>query len=131
MVLAAQAFGHVFCGQQIAQLDSELGGYDLCQKGASRYLTYKGHVPVGKLSLYPPGLSTWPSGPINRRILHANNFFMLPNWIQVWREVRGGEKAYRFEGEAAAVRFFKGLACLERFGVPNGENRVRACGFAV
>ena len=43
---------------------------------------------------------------------------MLPNWIQVWREVRGGEKAYRFEGEAAAVRFFNGLACLERFGVP-------------
>lgn len=46
---------------------------------------------------------------------------MLPNWIQVWREVRGGEKAYRFEGEAAAVRLFNGLACLERFGVPNGN----------
>ena len=31
-----------------------------------------------------------------------------------------GEKVYRFEGEATVNIFFNGLACLERFGVPNG-----------
>ena len=32
-----------------------------------------------------------------------------------------GKKVYRFEGEAAANRFFNGLACIERCGVPNGD----------
>jgi len=41
-----------------------------------------------------------PVGSMNKRILHGTNFFMLPNWIRVWREVRGGEKVYRFEEEA-------------------------------
>lgn len=33
-----------------------------------------------------------PLGPINTRILLANNFFMLPNRILVWREVRGAQR---------------------------------------
>lgn len=33
--------------------------------------------------------------------------------------VGGGEKVYRFEGEAAVNRFFNGLACIKRFGVLN------------
>ena len=33
-----------------------------------------------------------PLGPINTRILLANSFFMLPNQIRVWREVRGAQR---------------------------------------
>ncbi|HMS82933.1 MAG TPA: hypothetical protein PKD12_04725 [Nitrospira sp.] len=33
---------------------------------------------------------------------------------------RDGEKRYSFEREAAVNGFFNGLACIERFGVPNG-----------
>ncbi len=61
-----------------------------------------------------------PLGLMNKRILHASNLFMLPNRIRVWRELRAGEKVYQFDGEAAVKRFFNGLACIERFGVPNG-----------
>lgn len=32
-----------------------------------------------------------------------------------------GEKVYRFEGEAAANRFFNRLACIERCGVPKPD----------
>ncbi|MBX3307723.1 MAG: recombinase family protein [Nitrospira sp.] len=45
---------------------------------------------------------------------------LLPNRIRVWREVRGGEKVYRFEGEAAVGKLFNGLVHIERSGVPNG-----------
>ena len=45
---------------------------------------------------------------------------MLANLIRVWREVEGGEKVYRFAGEAAVGNFFNGLANIERSGVPNG-----------
>ena len=58
-------------------------------------------------------------GSMNKRVVHANNVFMLPNRILVWREVRGCEKVYRFEGETAVGKLFNGLACIERFGVPN------------
>ncbi|MBL8039505.1 MAG: hypothetical protein JNN16_18580 [Nitrospira sp.] len=34
--------------------------------------------------------------------------------------VGGDEKVYRFEGEVVVNRFFNGLVCIERFGVPNG-----------
>jgi hypothetical protein len=44
---------------------------------------------------------------------------LLPNRIRVWREVRGREKYYCFEGEAAVGNFFNGLANIERSGVPN------------
>ena len=45
---------------------------------------------------------------------------LLPKRIRVWRELRGGEKVYRFEGEAAVGKLFNGLVSIERFGVPNG-----------
>ncbi len=45
---------------------------------------------------------------------------LLPNRIRVWREVRDGEKAYCFEGEAAVGKLFNGLVHIERSGVPNG-----------
>ena len=62
-----------------------------------------------------------PLGLMNKRILHANNLLMLPNRILVWREVRGCEKVYRFEGEAAVGKLFNGVVHIERFGVPNGQ----------
>lgn len=43
---------------------------------------------------------------------------LLPSRIRVWREVRGGEKRYRFEGEAALGKLFNGIAHIERSGVP-------------
>lgn len=45
---------------------------------------------------------------------------LLPNRIRVWREGRGRERRYFFEGEAAVGNFFNGLAHIERSGVPNG-----------
>lgn len=45
---------------------------------------------------------------------------LLPNRIRVWREGRGREKCYRFEGEAAVGNLFSGAFCIERTGVPNG-----------
>jgi len=45
---------------------------------------------------------------------------LLPRRIQVWREVCGNEKRYRFEGEAAVGRFFSALVGVKRSGVPNG-----------
>ena len=45
---------------------------------------------------------------------------LLPSRIRVWREVRGGEKTYHFQGEAAVGRLFNGLVSVERSGVPNG-----------
>lgn len=45
---------------------------------------------------------------------------LLPKRIRVWRELRGGEKVYRFEGEAAVGKLFNGLVSIERCGVPNG-----------
>ena len=43
---------------------------------------------------------------------------LLHNRIRVWREVRGEEKRYHFEGEAAVDRFFSGLAKVTNPGVP-------------
>lgn len=60
-----------------------------------------------------------PLGSMNKRVAHANNLFMLPNRIVVWREVRGCEKVYRFEGEAAVGKLFNGVVHIERSGVPN------------
>lgn len=45
---------------------------------------------------------------------------LLPKRIQVWREVRGNDKHYHFQGEAAVGRFFSGLVGVKRLGVPNG-----------
>lgn len=45
---------------------------------------------------------------------------LLPNRVRVWREIRGGEKVYRFEGEAAVGKLFHGVVNIERSGVPNG-----------
>lgn len=45
---------------------------------------------------------------------------LFSNRLRVWRKISDGEKVYRFEGEAAVNRFVNGLACSERFGVPNG-----------
>ncbi|MDR4468040.1 MAG: hypothetical protein MRJ68_07050 [Nitrospira sp.] len=45
---------------------------------------------------------------------------LLPNRIRVWREVRGKEKVYRFEGEAAVGTLLTGVVHIERAGVPNG-----------
>jgi hypothetical protein len=45
---------------------------------------------------------------------------LLPNRIKVWREVRGGEKSYHFQGEAAVGKLFNGLLNIEKSGVPNG-----------
>lgn len=44
---------------------------------------------------------------------------MLPNRTLVWHEVQGGEKVYRFEGEAAVGKLFNGVVHIERSGVPN------------
>lgn len=41
--------------------------------------------------------------------------------VRVWREVRGGEKVYQFEGEAAVGKLFNDLVSIERSGVPNGN----------
>ncbi len=66
-------------------------------------------------------LADWPSlaqahPAQTRQILRK----LLPNRIRVWREVRGSEKAYHFQGEAAVGKLFNGLVNIERFGVPNG-----------
>ncbi len=42
-----------------------------------------------------------PLGLMNKRILHANNLFMLPNRIRVWREIRAW-------GEGLLVRWRSG-----------------------
>ncbi|HSN03985.1 MAG TPA: hypothetical protein VLS44_03320, partial [Nitrospira sp.] len=66
-------------------------------------------------------LADWPSlaqrHPAQTRQLLRK---LLPRRIRVWREVVGTEKRYRFEGEAAAGRFFSGVVGVKRFGVPNG-----------
>ena len=66
-------------------------------------------------------LTNWPSlaqahPAQTRQILRK----LLPSRIRVWREVRGGEKTYHFQGEAAVGRLFNGLVSVERSGVPNG-----------
>ena len=48
---------------------------------------------------------------------------LLPSRIRVWRKVRGGEKSYHFEGEAAIGRLLNGLVNIESVGVPNGRLR--------
>jgi hypothetical protein len=48
---------------------------------------------------------------------------LLPNRILVWREIRDGERVYRFEGEAAVGKLFNGLVHIERYGVPNGTQQ--------
>lgn len=69
-------------------------------------------------------LKDWPSlaqaHPAQaRQILRK----ILPSRIRVWREVRGGEKVYHFQGEAAVGKLFNGLVNVERSGVPNGESK--------
>lgn len=66
-------------------------------------------------------LKEWPSlaqahPAQTRQILRK----LLPSRIRVWREVRGAEKVYHFQGEAAVGKLFNGLVSIERFGVPNG-----------
>ncbi len=46
---------------------------------------------------------------------------LLPNRIRVWREGRGRERCYRFEGEVAVSKLFNGLASIESCGISNGE----------
>ena len=70
-------------------------------------------------------LKDWPSlaqaHPARaRQILRK----LLPNRIQVWREVRGGEKVYHYQGEAALGKLFNGLVNIERSGVPHGKGIV-------
>ena len=52
-------------------------------------------------------LTDWPSlaqrHPVQTRQMLRK---LLPNRILVWREVRGDEKRYHFQGEAAVSRFF-------------------------
>ena len=66
-------------------------------------------------------LADWPSlaqrHPAQTRQLLRK---LLPSRIRVWREVRGDEKHYHVQGEAAVGRFFRGLVGVKRFGVPNG-----------
>ena len=66
-------------------------------------------------------LADWPS-LAQRHPAQTRQVFrkLLPNRIRVWREVRGDEKRYHFQGEASVGRFFSGLARVKRFGVPNG-----------
>ena len=66
-------------------------------------------------------LKEWPSlaqahPTQTRQILRK----LLPSRIRVWREVRGSEKVYHFEGEAAMGKLFNGFVNIERSGVPNG-----------
>ena|SRR5215472_7346332 len=66
-------------------------------------------------------LKNWPSlaqahPAQTRQILRK----LLPNRIRVWRQVRGREKSYHFEGQAAVGRLFNGLVNIESVGVPNG-----------
>src|SRR5262249_52586587 len=58
---------------------------------------------------------------------------LLPRRIQVWREVCGNEKRYRFEGEAAVGRFFSELVGVKRSGVPSwvGHPTERPLSFAI
>lgn len=66
-------------------------------------------------------LKDW-SGLAQRHPAQARQILrkLLPNRIRVWREVHNGEKRYFFEGEAAVGNLFKGIANIERSGVPNG-----------
>ena len=67
-------------------------------------------------------LADWPSlaqahPAQTRQILRK----LLPSRIRVWRVLRGSQKSYHFEGEAALGKLFNGLINIERSGVPNGE----------
>lgn len=66
-------------------------------------------------------LKDW-SGLAQRHPAQARQILrkLLPNRIRVWREVRGKEKVYRFEGEAAVGTLLTGVVHIERAGVPNG-----------
>lgn len=66
-------------------------------------------------------LKDW-SGLAQRHPAQARQILrkLLPNRIRVWREIHHGEKRYFFEGEAAVGNLFKGIANIERSGVPNG-----------
>lgn len=46
---------------------------------------------------------------------------LLPRRIQVWREVCGNEKRYRFEGEAAVGRFFSELVGVNKVWCPQRD----------
>ena len=65
-------------------------------------------------------LKNWPSlaqaNPAQaRQILRK----LLPSRIRIWREVRGGERSYHFEGETAVGKLFNGIVNIEKSGVPN------------
>ena len=67
-------------------------------------------------------LADWPSlaqahPAQTRQILRK----LLPSRIRVWRVLRGSQKSYHFEGEAALGKLFNGLINIERSGVPNGN----------
>ena len=69
-------------------------------------------------------LADWPSlaqahPAQTRQILRK----LLPSRIRVWRVLRGSQKSYHFEGEAALGKLFNGLINIERSGVPNGKRR--------
>ena len=73
-------------------------------------------------------LADWPSlaqaHPAQRRQILRK---LLPSRIRVWRVLRGSQKSYHFEGEAALGKLFNGLINIERSGVPNGI-RTRVAG---
>ena len=69
-------------------------------------------------------LKNWPSlaqahPAQTRQILRK----LLPSRVRVWREVKGREKSYHFEGQAAVGRLFNGLVNIEWSGVPNGNQQ--------
>ena len=66
-------------------------------------------------------LADWPS-LAQRHPAQTRQVFrkLLPNRIWVWREVRGDEKRYHFQGEASVGRFFSGLARVKGLVSPTG-----------
>ena len=73
-------------------------------------------------------LADWPSlaqahPAQTRQILRK----LLPSRIRVWRVLRGSQKSYHFEGEAALGKLFNGLIKIERSGVPNGTLSQDCC----
>ena len=50
---------------------------------------------------------------------------LLPRRIRVWSEIRGDEKRYRFQSEAAVGKFFSGLVGGKSLGVPKRFRTLR------